>query len=656
MEAAPDRRRTPHRERLQLAALSELFRLTTPGPAPLNQLACVSLGAAASLTLSAGGMVCLGDPDRSSEPCRILAVWSNGLSTAPVSGAAGPVFESGDALAEFWNHAVLRGEAFCTGGPGRYLLAAPVRMGGRCAGLFVLARSESEYSGAELAVVERLAELYASSAQWIESQPELAFLRAVVQGMREAVTVTDVRNRLLFVNDAFRTLYGYTDEELTGMPIEMVVSRKVDPGTPDTVLVATCEGGWLGELWNRKKDGTEFPIRLSTAPVVNAQGETVALVGVTTDITELKRAEQALRASEAELRGLFAAMQDAVFVTDREGRLLRAATQAPFLEGVVGRPIPEVLPEPAASRLMDTVARMQNAAGPVSVEFSLPAGGGERWFEARVSAVQDRFLWVSRDITERRREEDLRHKLEDQLAQAQKLESVGRLAGGIAHDFNNLLTVINGYAALLLNRVAPGDSVHAGLAEIHKAGERAAILVHQLLAFSRRQLLQPRSLNINGVVTGLESLLVRLVGEDVKLIARLAPSLPPVHVDPHQLERVIVNLAVNARDAMPQGGQLVIETSASAIESARPCNSGTLPSGEYVRLTVSDTGVGMNDEVRAHLFEPFFTTKEVGRGSGLGLSTVHGVVAQSGGHIDVVSAPGAGTTFHIYFRAVAEEQ
>jgi signal transduction histidine kinase len=302
--------------------------------------------------------------------------------------------------------------------------------------------------------------------------------------------------------------------------------------------------------------------------------------------------------------------------------------------------------------LTAAVEKMNATAGPVSVEFSLPMEGGERWYEARVSAVQDRLLWVSRDMTEHKKEEERRARLEEQLVQAKKLESVGRLAGGIAHDFNNLLTVINGYSSLLLGKVREGDSLQPGLAEINRAGERAASLVSQLLAFSRRQILQPRSLNINRAIAGVQSMLVRLIGEDVELIARLAPSEPAVSVDPHQLEQVIVNLAVNARDAMPQGGRLTIETACETIEGVCPHCCEAVPAGEYVRLSVTDTGAGMSDEVRAHLFEPFFTTKETGRGTGLGLSTVHGIVVQSGGHIDVVSSPGAGAAFHIYFRAV----
>jgi two-component system cell cycle sensor histidine kinase/response regulator CckA len=638
--STPARIRPPRRERLQLEALAELFRLTTPGPAPLGQLASSSLGVAASLTVSSGGAVLLGDA------ANAAAVWGDPLNP--------------EGLTALWNSALSRSEAFCTEEAGRHLLAAPLLAapllaGGRLTGLFVLARPEPEYSPAELAAVAKLVDLYALSARWVEAQPELAFLRAVVESMREAVTVTDVENRLLFVNDAFRTLYGYTDEELTGKPIEVVVSRTVEPGTPDTVLTETCHGGWQGELTNRKKDGTEFPIHLSTAPVENSQGEIVALVGVTTDITEFKAAEQALRASEAELLGLFSAMQDAVFVTSREGRFLRAASILPILPDPVGRTIPEVLPAETAERLMFAVDRMKDAAGPVSAEFSLPAGGEERWFEARVTAVDDHLLWVVRDMTEHRKEEARRRELEEQLAQSQKLESVGRLAGGIAHDFNNLLTVINGYAALLLTRPPTADSLHIGLMEIHKAGERAAALVHQLLAFSRRQILQPRLVNVNEVVGGLQHMLMRLEGDDVQLILRLDPGLPAILVDPHQLERVIVNLAVNARDAMPAGGKLTIETARVTLDAPRPCHSGALLAGEYVKISVSDTGTGMDEAVRSHLFEPFFTTKEVGRGSGLGLSTVHGIVAQSGGRIDVSSVPGAGATFDLYFRASAAD-
>jgi len=258
------------------------------------------------------------------------------------------------------------------------------------------------------------------------------------------------------------------------------------------------------------------------------------------------------------------------------------------------------------------------------------------------------------DISERKRGEEEKAALQAQLNQAQKMESIGRLAGGVAHDFNNLLTVINGYADLALVKLSAGDPLRTGLVEIRKAGEHAAALTRQLLAFSRQQVLQPRKLDLNRIVADMRPLLERLVGEDVEVRVELEAGNAMVHADPHQLGQVIMNLAVNARDAMPNGGRLRIKT---ANEEWDKCQAETCPdgrAGRYVTLAVSDNGEGMNESTRQRIFDPFFTTKTIGQGTGLGLSMVQGIVAQSNGFINVVSEPNQGTTFKIYLPLSAE--
>lgn len=249
------------------------------------------------------------------------------------------------------------------------------------------------------------------------------------------------------------------------------------------------------------------------------------------------------------------------------------------------------------------------------------------------------------DVTERRH-------LEQQFHQAQKMEAVGRLAGGVAHDFNNLLTAITGYSQLLLSSLPPNDPSRGDIEEIKKAGDRAATLVGQLLAFSRRQTREPKVLDLNGVIRNLESLLRRLIGEDIQFMTHLAPDLGRVRADPGQLEQVIMNLVVNARDAMPQGGRLTISTANVSLSATRARSRYPARSGPHVVLSISDTGMGMSPEVQAHLFEPFFTTKEPGKGTGLGLPTVYGIVTQSGGNIEVETAPGVGTSFRIFLPRV----
>ena len=253
---------------------------------------------------------------------------------------------------------------------------------------------------------------------------------------------------------------------------------------------------------------------------------------------------------------------------------------------------------------------------------------------------------------ERRRAEDALRVSEKQFRQAQKMEAVGRLAGGLAHDFNNLLTVIMGHSQVLLGELPSGNPIRAKIEEMQKAGERAASLIRQLMAFSRKQPLEPKILPLNSVVGNVESMLRRLIGEDIQLVIRPDPFNGHVKADPGQLEQVLMNLVVNARDAMPNGGLLAIETSQTELARTPMHHLHPLPLGQYVKLTVTDTGCGMNADVLAHLFEPFFTTKEEHKGTGLGLSTVFGIVTTSGGGIDVWSQVGHGTTFDLYFPRV----
>jgi nitrogen-specific signal transduction histidine kinase/CheY-like chemotaxis protein len=249
------------------------------------------------------------------------------------------------------------------------------------------------------------------------------------------------------------------------------------------------------------------------------------------------------------------------------------------------------------------------------------------------------------DITERRQ-------LEQQLRQAQKMEAIGNLAGGVAHDFNNIVTIITGYSDMLLSRIGPEGPMRRELEQIKKAGDRANSLTRQLLAFSRRQMLQPKVLDLNAVVTNLEPMLQRLIGENIELVIELKRELGQVKADPGQVEQVIMNLAINARDAMPQGGKLLLETDNAVLDEVDARRHLPMPPGSYVHLAVSDTGHGMDAATQSRIFEPFFTTKEQGKGTGLGLSTVYGIVKQSGGYIWVDSEPGQGTTFKIYLPRV----
>ncbi|MBC7235553.1 MAG: response regulator [Chloroflexi bacterium] len=379
------------------------------------------------------------------------------------------------------------------------------------------------------------------------------------------------------------------------------------------------------------------------------------------DRLEREQAEQALRESERRFRAIFDNVNDAVFIHEVDangmpGRFLEVNRVACQRLGYTREEMltmsPQDIDVPSQREQPPAIMEKLLRTGEARFETEHVTRQGER-IPVEIStrlfdlSGQRVVLSVARDVSERKR-------LEQQFYQAQKMESIGRLAGGIAHDFNNLLTVINGYASMLLRGFSPNDPVYDGLRQILDAGQRAARLTGQLLAFSRKQVLNPEVLDLNQVLAEIEKMLKRMIGEDVELVLLLGEGVPNVRADRGQLEQVIVNLAVNARDAMPEGGRLTIETRRVHLDEDYARQYADVRPGDYVLIAVSDTGIGMDQEVLNRLFEPFFTTKEPGKGTGLGLATVYGIVKQSGGHITVYSEVGLGSTFRIYLPAVHE--
>jgi len=419
---------------------------------------------------------------------------------------------------------------------------------------------------------------------------------------------------------------------------------------------AFCNYGSLGDVIQLiRPDGNRRRIIAFGGAKRDDNGQVAGLHGTVQDVTERRRAE-------AEREHLITAIEQAdemVLVTSRDGTIEYAN---PAFERVTGYTLEEVIGQnPRILRsgeqdaafyreLWQTITARRAWRGRL---INRRKDGTLYTQDATISPVCDaageivNFVAVKRDITEQLR-------IEEQLRSAQKLEAIGSLAGGVAHDFNNLLSVILNYTTFAINGMREDDPLREQLAQVKKAGERAAALTRQLLAFSRKQVLDPHVLDLNHIITNLEKMLGRLLGEDIDLTRTLAPNLGRIKADPGQIEQVIMNLVVNARDAMPAGGRLTVETANVELDREYAAQHVEAVPGPHVLLAVSDTGCGMDDATLRRVFEPFFTTKPAGKGTGLGLSTVYGIVKQSGGHIWVYSEPGKGTTFKVYLPRVAD--
>jgi PAS domain S-box-containing protein len=481
-------------------------------------------------------------------------------------------------------------------------------------------------------------------------------IRLMAQALRSTdscVRISDISNRIIYANPAFLHTYGYTEAELLGQSIEIVISPKNTPEVEKQILSAALLDGWSGEVWSRTRDGREFLTAVTRSVVRNDRGEAIATVGVSRDLTQTKAVEGALEESRRRFQALLEHGDLVTLLLDRRG-LITSCNDAVLAllgkrrEEVIGTPAVEHLaPDCREQHLRDLVAAFrQEKLERLKENAVIDTQGRRRWFQWSTTPIRGadgkvlELACIAFEITEQRM-------LREEYLQAQKLDSIGRLAGGIAHDFNNLLTVINGYSEMLINRLEAGDRNRHLAQEILDAGLHAAGLTGQLLTFSRKQVIAPRPTDLGAVVRDSERMLKRVIGEDIRLVTTLDTGDPRVMADPDQMRQVIMNLAVNARDAMPDGGVLAISTQAMRIGG----DGGGLPdrtSGEYVLLTVTDSGEGMDDQTMQHLFEPFFTTKQQGKGTGLGMATVYGIVKQSRGWIEVSSARGSGTTVRVY--------
>ena len=479
--------------------------------------------------------------------------------------------------------------------------------------------------------------------------------RAILESHPTAVVLVDGSGRISWANELTSTLLGYSTSEMIGMPVDDLVPEASRAGHSSDrssymSIPKTRPMGLGRDLSIRRKDGRNVPVEIGLSSFEHDGGRFV--VAVIFDITARKADEATLRSFTGNLQTLIAASPLATMTLDLDGRVLlwNPACERMFgwkAKEVVGQILPHVPPSElgevrdilgrvAAGQTITGVELLRQRKDGGAVQAELYAAP-QRDADGEVVAMIEQLA----DITGRRQ-------LQESLLQTQKMESVGRLAGGIAHDFNNMLTAISGFAQLLLMDLPPDTRERENAESIIHAASQAAALTQQLLAFSRRQVMEPRILDPDRSIEEMESMLRRLIGEGIELGLNLGGNTGHVRADPAQLEQVILNLVVNACDAMPDGGRITIETGRATFNKEFASEHFAVSPGEYVMIAVSDTGVGMDKATRAHIFEPFFTTKSLGKGTGLGLATVYGIVQQNGGHIWLYSEPGEGTTFKVY--------
>ena len=533
-----------------------------------------------------------------------------------------------------------------------------------------------------VAIRRNLVEMWDNALHTAELDYNEERYRAVVEQTSEGVMLLDVETlRIVECNAAFAKMLGYTVTEVLALTAYDFV---VDPREAIEARIAGYrrEAGTTGERRFQRKDGTVLDVEINMTII--AYGGKDVFCTIVRDISERKRAEEALRQAHDELeakvqertaeldqqrvflRQVIDLNPSFIFAKDRKGRftLVNHAVAEAYgttVEDLLGKTDADFNQngEEIAHFRRDDVEVIETQVEKfIPEEVITDASGNVRWLQTikrpmvEVDGSVTQMLGVATDITQRKRAEEALRDSEGMLRQAQKMESIGTLAGGIAHDFNNLMTAVTGYSELVLRRMPEGEPLRSKVEEIRKAGERAASLTRQLLAFSRKQMLKPVVLNLNTVITGIGKMLPRLIGEDIELRFDLNASLGQVNADPGQIEQVLMNLVVNARDAMPAGGLLTVKTENVEFAGRFGHHRMIVEPGRYVVLSVTDNGIGMDAETQSHIFEPFFTTKEVGKGTGLGLATVYGIVKQSGGSIWVYSEPRDGTTFRIYLPRV----
>lgn len=482
------------------------------------------------------------------------------------------------------------------------------------------------------------------------------YLETIIENITDIITILEVDGKIRYESTSSQRVLGYQPDELIGKSAFDFIHKDDIPQVKDIIKRNILNPNFIDHVEYRfqHKDGT-WRLLESWGKNLMFHPQVHGIVVCSRDVTERRKAEEKIALQSAVLE----VAANAIIITDFRGNIIWINPSFTNLTGyssedVVGKN-PRILKSGEQSsdfykKLWQTISSGHVWTG----ELINRRKDGTHYFEKMtITPVRQfgkeitHFVAVKEDISENK-------KLEIQFRQAQKMEVLGRLSGGVAHDFNNLLTIIIGYSDLLLSKIQDAR-LREEISEVRMAGERATRLTRQLLAFSRRQILQLRALDLNPVVQNTDKMIRRLLGADIELVTVLEPALKRVRVDVGQLEQVILNLAVNARDAMPNGGKIIIETRNVSFEESKNLKDPGIVAGEYVLLSMRDSGTGMSDEVKKHLFEPFYTTKEAGKGTGLGLSTTYGIVKQQKGYIYVDSVLGGGATFRIYLPVTDEK-
>jgi two-component system, cell cycle sensor histidine kinase and response regulator CckA len=486
-----------------------------------------------------------------------------------------------------------------------------------------------------------------------QAEQDLRIKSFAVESSTAAICLGDLDGRIFYANDAFRQLAQCeTREQVLGRSIAEFSESPEEAYAKLEALRRTKRHTATGRF--RGRDGSVVDVQVSGSVVTSQDGQPLCLMGAFVDLSERRALEDSLRRNIAENRAILDAVPDVFFRVSGTGRVLgyhahHSGDGLPPYGWIPGQHIGQALPEPVAARVLESVQRALATGTIVDFEYALGTGATQRDLEARVvSAAEGEALVIVRDITDRKRAEVERERLERQLEQIRKMESIGQLAGGIAHDFNNMLTVVLGNVDLMKMQMEKDHPLAEEVAAVEQAALRSKEMARQLLAFSRQQIISPVVLDLNVQIDATRTLLSTLIGEHVTVDFRAASGLRPVLCDPSQIDQVLLNLVVNARDAMPRGGTITIETATISLADSAQDEVQGAPPGPYVMLSVRDEGEGIAPQILPRIFEPFFTTKRAHKGTGLGLATVYGIVKQNGWFIRVDSEPGRGATFRLY--------